>query len=87
MQCDGSTIVRVMTVLRCYKQSEQLNLRVKERNMKRLSHAFLSKARLVLGRSFFPLFAITIIAGAMLWGPWVSLGITALAIAAALRLI
>jgi uncharacterized membrane protein YdjX (TVP38/TMEM64 family) len=52
-----------------------------------LSHGFFSKARQVLGRSFFPLFAITVIAGAMLWGPWVSLAVTVIAVAAALRLI
>jgi hypothetical protein len=40
---------------------------------------------MVFGRSFFPLFAIAIIAGATLWGPWVSLGVTVIAIAAALR--
>jgi hypothetical protein len=55
--------------------------------MERLSHGFLSKTRLVLGRSFFPLFAIVVIAGTMLWGPWVSLAVTVLAVAAALRLI
>jgi hypothetical protein len=55
--------------------------------LKRLSHAFLSQAGLIVGRSFFPLFAIVIIVGAMLWGPWVSLAITVIAFAAALRLI
>jgi hypothetical protein len=40
---------------------------------------------MVFGRSFFPLFAIAIIAGATLWGPWVSLGVTVIAIAATLR--
>jgi hypothetical protein len=50
-----------------------------------LTHSFISKTRLALGRSFFPLFAIAIIAGAALWGPWVSLLVTALAVAAALR--
>jgi len=40
---------------------------------------------LVFGRSFFPLFALVIILGAMLWGPWVSLTFTVIAIAAALR--
>jgi hypothetical protein len=58
-----------------------------ERNLKRLSHAFVSQAGLIVGRSFFPLFAIVIIVGAMLWGPWVSLAITVIAFAAALRLI
>ena len=55
--------------------------------MGRLSHEFFSKTRQVLGRSFFPLFAIAVIAGATLWGPWVSLAITVMAVAAALRLI
>jgi hypothetical protein len=55
--------------------------------MGRPSLGFLSKARQVLGRSFFPLFAIAVIAGAMLWGPWVSLAVTVMAVAAALRLI
>jgi hypothetical protein len=55
--------------------------------MERLSHGFLPKIRLVLGRSFFPLFAIVVIAGTTLWGPWVSLAVTVLAIATALRLI
>jgi hypothetical protein len=40
---------------------------------------------MVFGRSFFPLSAIAIIAGATIWGPWVSLGVTVIAIAAALR--
>jgi uncharacterized membrane protein YdjX (TVP38/TMEM64 family) len=53
--------------------------------MRRLSHAFLSQTRLVFGRSFFPLFAIVIIAGTVLWGPWVSFAVTVLAISAALR--
>lgn len=55
--------------------------------MERLSHAFFSHTVLVFGRSFFPLFAIAIIAGAALWGPWVSLAATVVAIAASLRLI
>jgi len=50
-------------------------------------HTFLSKTRLAFGRSFFPLFAIAIIAGAALWGPWVSLLVTVLAFGAALRLL
>lgn len=55
--------------------------------MKRLLHALLSQSQLVFGRSFFPLFAIVIIVGMALWGPWVSLVVTVLAIVAALRLI
>ncbi len=51
------------------------------------SPAFFSQAALVLGRSFWPLFAIVVIASVMLWGPWVSLAITALAVTAALRLL
>ena len=57
------------------------------RLLRRLSRTFLSQTRLVFGRSFFPLFAIAIIAGATLWGPWVSLAVTVLAVAAALRLL
>ena len=53
--------------------------------MERLSRTVLSQTGLAFGRSFFPLFAIAIIAGASLWGPWVSLGITVVAIAFALR--
>ncbi len=55
--------------------------------MRRLIHTSLSKARLAFGRSFFPLFAIVIIAGAAIWGPWISLLVTALAVSAALRLL
>jgi hypothetical protein len=65
----------------------QQNFRKKKVNMRRLAHSFLSQTRLVLGRSFFPLFAIAIIAGATLWGPWVSLTVTVLAVMAALRLL
>ena len=53
--------------------------------MERLARAIVFRTGLVLGRSFFPLFAIAIILGAALWGPWVSLGVTVIAIAAALR--
>lgn len=53
--------------------------------MTRLPRKFLSHSWLVIGRSFFPLFAIAIIAGATLWGPWVSLAITALAFCVELR--
>jgi hypothetical protein len=31
--------------------------------------------RLIVGRSLFPITALVIIAGAALWGPWVSLGL------------
>jgi hypothetical protein len=55
--------------------------------MTRPSQTFLSQTGQVFGRSFWPLFAITVIAGAMLWGPWVSLAITALAVTLALRLL
>jgi len=55
--------------------------------MRRVSHKFLSQTGLAFGRSFWPLFAIVVIAGAMLWGPWVSLAITVLAVTAALRLL
>jgi hypothetical protein len=53
--------------------------------MEHLARAIVSRTGLVLGRSFFPLFAIAIILGAALWGPWASLGVTVIAIAAALR--
>lgn len=69
------------------RYDSELNLIGKERNMGRLLHGFFLKTRQVLGRSFFPLFAITVIAGTMLWGPWVSLAVTVMAVAAALRLI
>jgi len=49
------------------------------------SPALLSRTGLFFGRSFFPLFAVTMIAGVALWGPWVSLGVIVIAIAAALR--
>lgn len=53
--------------------------------MTRLSRKLPSHPGLVIGRAFFPLFAIAIIAGAMVWGPWVSLGITVLAFCIELR--
>lgn len=46
---------------------------------------FLSKIGLVIGRSFGPLFALVIILGAMLWGPWVSLAIVVVALLTAFR--
>jgi hypothetical protein len=55
--------------------------------MTRPSHRFLSQTGLIFARSFCPLFAIAVIAGAMLWGPWVSLAITVLTVTAALRLL
>lgn len=57
------------------------------RPLGRVSHGFLSRTGMVFGRAFFPLFAIAIIVGTALWGPWVSLGVTVIAIAAALRLL
>jgi len=53
--------------------------------MERLARVLYSRTALIFGRSFFPLFAVVIILGAALWGPWVSLGVTVVAIAAALR--
>jgi uncharacterized membrane protein YdjX (TVP38/TMEM64 family) len=50
-------------------------------------HSFVAQAGLVVGRSFWPLFAIAVIAGVMLWGPWVSLTITSLAVIAAMKLL
>ena len=47
----------------------------------------MSRTGVVFGRSFFPLFAIVIIVGATLWGPWVSLAASVIAIAVVLRLI
>jgi hypothetical protein len=55
--------------------------------MDRLSHGLFSRSGVAVARSFFPLFAVAIIAGAMLWGPWISLTVTVIAIAAALRLL
>jgi len=46
---------------------------------------FFSKIGLVIGRSFGPLFAMVIILGAMLWGPWVSLAIVVVALLTAFR--
>lgn len=46
---------------------------------------FLSQAGLVFARSFCPFFAITLIVGSVLWGPWASLVITVLALSAAMR--
>ncbi len=63
----------------------QPSLSGKELTMERLARVFVSRIALVLARSFFPLFAIAIIVGAALWGPWVSLGVTVIAIASALR--
>jgi hypothetical protein len=67
--------------------SPQPSLSGKELNMERLARVLSSRTALIFGRSFFPLFAIVVILGAALWGPWVSLGVTVVAIAAALRLI
>jgi hypothetical protein len=33
---------------------------------------------MLLGRSFFPFMALAIIAGSMLWGPWISLALAVL---------
>lgn len=65
----------------------QPSLSGNELNMRSRARVFVSRITLVLARSFFPLFAIAIILGAALWGPWVSLGVTVIAIAAALRLL
>jgi hypothetical protein len=50
-----------------------------------LPASFLSKIGRVMGRSFGPLFAMVIILGAMLWGPWVSLGIVVVALLTAFK--
>ena len=47
----------------------------------------LSKIGLVIGRSFGPLFAMVIILGAMLWGPWISLGIVVVALLTAFKFV
>jgi hypothetical protein len=83
----GSNFLRALTLLSCSGYIVQPSLSGKERNMARLSHTFVSQTGLAFGRSFFPLFALVVIAGTALWGPWVSLGVTVMAIAAALRLI
>jgi hypothetical protein len=49
------------------------------------ANRLVSHTAAIFGRSFCPLFAITIIAGTMLWGPWATLAITVLTICAALR--
>jgi hypothetical protein len=61
------------------------NVEEKERNIKRPFHKFLVHTGHLVGRSFFPLLAIAIIVGTTLWGPWVSLAMTALALSAAMR--
>ena len=48
-------------------------------------HKFFVPLGLALGRSLCPLFAIVVILGSTLWGPWVSLAITLVATAASLR--
>jgi hypothetical protein len=50
-----------------------------------IARRFLSHAGLLFCRSFCPLFAIVTIVGTVLWGPWVSLAITVLALSAAMR--
>jgi hypothetical protein len=74
-----------LTVLSGLHSTTKLNLKRKERTMMRQPHAFLSQIGLVFGRSFCPLFAIAVIAGAALWGPWVSLAIAALTFTVAMR--
>ena len=36
----------------------------------------LHKVGMILARSFFPLVALAIILGTVVWGPWASLGLT-----------
>ena len=84
-QSVGSSANRALIILRCFSYRPQPSLSGNEFNMRNRARAFLSGTGMVFGRSFFPLFAIAIIAGATLWGPWVSLGVTVVAIAAALR--
>jgi LytS/YehU family sensor histidine kinase len=66
------------------RRTNQLTLSGKEPNMTNLYHRFLSQTGLVIGRSFCPLFAIAIIVGTVLWGPWVSMAIAVLALITAL---
>lgn len=87
IHCVGSIAYRALILLRCYLHRQQPSLSGKELNMERLSRPILLRTGMVFARSFFPLFAIVIILGAALWGPWISLGVTVVAIAAALRLI
>jgi hypothetical protein len=81
----GSNGHRALTILRCSELPSQPSLSGKELNMERLARVLSSRTALIFGRSFFPLFAIVVILGAALWGPWVSLGATVVAIAVALR--
>jgi hypothetical protein len=53
----------------------------------RAPHGFFRNSGMVFGRSFFPLVAVAVILGTALWGPWVSLGFTVIAIAVVLRLL
>jgi hypothetical protein len=71
----------------CTHCTVKINLQGKEHILGHLLQAFLSQTGLVFGRSFVPLFAIVVIAGVMLWGPWVSLAITAVAITLAMRML
>jgi hypothetical protein len=68
-------------------QESRIDVVVNLRPSGGVSRGFLSRTGMVFGRAFFPLFAIAIIMGTALWGPWVSLGVTVIAIAAALRLL
>jgi len=52
-----------------------------------LPASFLSKIGFIIGRSFGPLFAMAIILGAMLWGPWVSLAIVVVAVLTAFKFV
>ena len=76
-----------LSVNRSESRREPSQLFSKENKMDPRSHGFLLKATQVLGRSFFPLLAIVVIGGMLVWGPWISLVMTALAVAAALRFI
>ena len=73
--------------MRCFQTQRIARVSRKEPKIKRPTHRFLSSTGRVFGRSFFPLFALTIIVGVIFWGPWISLAFTVVAIAAALRLI
>lgn len=83
----GTDTLRALIVLGCSgnRQSAQFGFGRKERSMDRSFRTLLSGTLSVFGRSFFPLCAIVVIVGTALWGPWVSLGVTVLAVGAALR--
>jgi hypothetical protein len=67
--------------------SDTKNVRLGDSISTEVPGNFLSKTGLVIGRSFGPLFAMVIILGAMLWGPWVSLAIVVVALLTAFKFV